>query len=117
MQIDHGCRYPTGLLRQDCIAASVTRSRKTGVIGSRKAGAANGSNLESRCRAIRGFDQRGGCGDECAAEEYLPRLLSDALHLTFSRASVPVRPMKSRHPITAPAWIIFLRSDQLATFV
>jgi hypothetical protein len=79
MQIDHGCRNPIGVLRQDCIAG-VIRGRKTGIIDSRKPGVANSSNLESRRR---GFDQRGRCGDECEAEEYLPRLLSDALDLTF----------------------------------
>jgi hypothetical protein len=75
MQIDHGCRYKTGLLRQDHIAGGLIRRREAGAASS-KTGVANGSSLESRWREICGFDQRGGCADECAAEEHLPRLLS-----------------------------------------
>lgn len=81
MQSDHRCRYKAGLLRQDRLDHEVIRSRKAGSARCR---------CESRCREICRFDQRGGCADECTAEEYLPRLLSrhSRSPLAISRAYV-----------------------------
>jgi len=64
MQIDIGPWSEVGLLRSGRSAPCIIRSRK-----------AAGSSFESRHGKIRGFDQRWRRGDECAAEEYLPRLL------------------------------------------
>jgi hypothetical protein len=82
MQIDHGFRYKTGLLRQDHIVGGLIRRRKTGV--------ANGASLESRGWEICGYDQRGGCADECTAEEHLPGLLSGrSISKLFLRKLLP----------------------------
>ncbi len=73
MQIDHGCRHPTGLLRQDDCGGLIPGVK---AIAASSASTSPESNCpESSCPEKCGFDQRGGCGDERAAEEYLPRLL------------------------------------------
>src|ERR1700694_5661042 len=88
MQIVIGTRRQARLLRQGRATRRLIR----------KAGVADCSRFESRYREIRGFDQRGRCGDECAAEKYLQGLLRRSMPWEARVRAIAARGLRSHQP-------------------